>query len=246
MRKKQLTNARFGVIPKRIHTLFPPITVCPVSNKLLTFPLIFPPASRATYFATNPFDTMYTVSRHEMHHTTDLAKISILERGLIVHFFLNLASRYRYTNSKSFILNCSETDCSAVTQYSEKICSRIFEPSPFIVHVNVKKCSRKNELLIWHIVCFVFFVFFIKPCLFSGGAYWIGVTDANNEGQYKYASDGTNLTITPWGHHEGGHDNAEDCVELDFRTGKHGEWADYPCGAQKYFVCEQLQGYDFR
>lgn len=88
---------------------------------------------------------------------------------------------------------------------------------------------------------------FIKAnYLTGGGKYWIGLSDSETEGDWKWA-DGTKLSeYTNWGPQQP-NDNStkanQDCV--DIRLGSYrnrsydGEWNDVHCSKTKGFICEK-------
>ncbi|XP_066303955.1 uncharacterized protein [Branchiostoma lanceolatum] len=70
----------------------------------------------------------------------------------------------------------------------------------------------------------------------QGGGHWIGLTDANNEGQWEFA-DGQTLAssgYSNWGPGEPNDASGEDCAEL----GLTGLWNDNDCSGSSMFICQ--------
>ncbi|XP_037388501.1 C-type lectin domain family 4 member M-like isoform X2 [Pygocentrus nattereri] len=68
---------------------------------------------------------------------------------------------------------------------------------------------------------------------------WIGLTDSEKEGVWKWV-DGSALTTTFWGHSEP-NSNAgdEDCVVTGEGSDPVKNWADYPCNDRIVWICEK-------
>ncbi|KAK0132901.1 Macrophage mannose receptor 1 [Merluccius polli] len=73
-----------------------------------------------------------------------------------------------------------------------------------------------------------------------GGAYWIGLSDGDPEGTWKWV-DGTNMTSSFWGPGEPhNYRGGEDCVAILERRGLEGSWNDVPCAAPLRWICEKV------
>ncbi len=73
--------------------------------------------------------------------------------------------------------------------------------------------------------------------------YWIGLTDAETEGDWKW-SDGSNFTgYTNWMSGDPNNYNNQDCVAIvkgNFYGGvRDGEWHDDKCSNLKGYICEK-------
>ena len=67
----------------------------------------------------------------------------------------------------------------------------------------------------------------------AGVHYWIGLSDSEEEGTWKW-SDGTGLTgYTNWASGEPNNRNEEDCVAI-----KGGKWRDKRCSVSRGYICE--------
>ncbi|XP_058623615.1 CD209 antigen-like [Onychostoma macrolepis] len=70
----------------------------------------------------------------------------------------------------------------------------------------------------------------------SGNIVWIGLTDSDNEGVWKWV-DGSALTTGIWSYWGPNEPNSrvgdEDCVV------SHDDWADYPCNYTFVWICER-------
>jgi len=76
----------------------------------------------------------------------------------------------------------------------------------------------------------------IKYLTGAGAHYWIGLSDSEEEGTWKW-SDGTGLTgYTNWKQGRPNHHNNKDCVEIRRRHG--GEWRDQDCSDSQGYICE--------
>ena len=70
---------------------------------------------------------------------------------------------------------------------------------------------------------------------------WIGITDRESEGKFKYVSSGKDAFFTKWAigepnGGEGGYDKDQDCVNFLF---KDRSWDDYDCSSKVHFICER-------
>uniref|UniRef100_A0A8C1TAZ0 C-type lectin domain-containing protein n=1 Tax=Cyprinus carpio TaxID=7962 RepID=A0A8C1TAZ0_CYPCA len=75
---------------------------------------------------------------------------------------------------------------------------------------------------------------FVKIISGTSDSFWIGLTDIEVEGRWKWV-DGSTLTSGFWGSTEpNGRANEEDCA-LNHLPG----WADYPCDYMSKWICEK-------
>ncbi|XP_060772570.1 CD209 antigen-like protein C [Neoarius graeffei] len=80
---------------------------------------------------------------------------------------------------------------------------------------------------------------FILNLLGSSRRAWIGLSDRDTEGEWKWV-DGTPLTTVYWGQGEpNSHAGNEDCILTGGRTNLFNNWADYPCDDQFIGICEK-------
>lgn len=72
----------------------------------------------------------------------------------------------------------------------------------------------------------------------DGYVYWIGLTDKQSDGQFKWAATGQAVSYTNWakGYHNKGKDGY-DCVFFEYLDGAW-YWDDYKCANQEYAICE--------
>ena len=72
----------------------------------------------------------------------------------------------------------------------------------------------------------------------SGNGIWLGVTDLDVEGIFKYDSDGTLLPFTPvWDSGEPNVSTDENCVQF-YDSAK--KWQVRNCGGLSFSICEIL------
>lgn len=69
---------------------------------------------------------------------------------------------------------------------------------------------------------------------FSATRFWIGLSDADEEGHWKWSS-GAPFAFEAWGRGEPNDYQKEDCVEVQADTWT---WNDFDCSAARAFVCE--------
>ena len=69
-------------------------------------------------------------------------------------------------------------------------------------------------------------------------AYWLGINDRANQGQYIYASDGQDVVNGMWRSGEPNGDN-EQCVIGYYKFEYLGEWLDYPCEDIVSSICQK-------
>ena len=69
-------------------------------------------------------------------------------------------------------------------------------------------------------------------------AYWLGINDRANQGQYVYASDGQDVVNGMWRSGEPNDDN-ERCVTGYYKFEYLGEWLDYPCENIVSSICQK-------
>ena len=70
---------------------------------------------------------------------------------------------------------------------------------------------------------------------------WVGITDREFEGKFKYVSSGKDAFFTKWAigepnGGEGGYEEDQDCVNFLF---KDRSWDDYECSSKVHFICER-------
>ena len=74
----------------------------------------------------------------------------------------------------------------------------------------------------------------------TNGHWWIGMTDTESEGTFKFDSDGQNFPFlsknSPWGDDQPGTSSAENCVFME-RNNPLG-FNDYPCDQKFFSICE--------
>ncbi|XP_052084102.1 perlucin-like protein [Mytilus californianus] len=66
---------------------------------------------------------------------------------------------------------------------------------------------------------------------------WIGAHDSEQESNFIWESDNTNLTFTDWFPGEPNDDNNEDCVHM--RKSVNYRWNDYQCSERTSYICEK-------
>ena len=86
---------------------------------------------------------------------------------------------------------------------------------------------------------------FIKANYLTGrGNYWIGLSDSETEGDWKWA-DGTKLSeYKNWGQQQPNDNRGnQDCVVIRLGSSHNrnydGEWNDVNCSKNKGFICEK-------
>ncbi|XP_041036045.1 C-type lectin domain family 17, member A-like [Carcharodon carcharias] len=133
--------------------------------------------------------------------------------------------------------------CTVLRNFSESLCPRGWEVhnqhcyrfSTDTVNWDSAKqqCESENSHLI--IINTEQEQNFIKKSLENNpGTYWIGLTDRESEGNWKWV-DGTTMSFTQWDHGEPNNwNNNENCAII--RTS---EWNDYSCTDQFHFICEK-------
>lgn len=65
--------------------------------------------------------------------------------------------------------------------------------------------------------------------------FWIGATDSNSQGTFKWASDGTTVTYSNWASNEPSGSAGLDCAELARSNRK---WRARSCASTNYAICE--------
>ena len=78
------------------------------------------------------------------------------------------------------------------------------------------------------------------------GIYWIGLSDIDNEGEWKW-TDGTGLTgYNKWKSGQPNNAGDQDCVAIlegDYTAGYHNaEWNDLNCSRQLGYICKKSPG----
>ena len=88
---------------------------------------------------------------------------------------------------------------------------------------------------------------FIKnKYLNTSGIYWIGLSDIDNEGEWKW-TDGTGLTgYKKWKSGQPNNVGNQDCVAIlegDYTNGHYNaEWNDLKCSRQLGYICKKSPG----
>ncbi|XP_036439380.1 CD209 antigen-like protein E [Colossoma macropomum] len=73
----------------------------------------------------------------------------------------------------------------------------------------------------------------------QGQTAWIGLTDSEKEGTWKWV-DGSALTTKFWGHDEpNSAAGDEDCVVTGYKPNPVNNWADFPCNDWFVWICEK-------
>lgn len=86
---------------------------------------------------------------------------------------------------------------------------------------------------------------FIKTEYFrTGDRYWIGLSDLNNDGKWKW-TDGTGLTgYKNWGSGQPKNSNGQQCItiqKVNHDGWYDGEWNDYFCWGKFGYICEKMK-----
>uniref|UniRef100_A0A3B1IDJ3 C-type lectin domain-containing protein n=1 Tax=Astyanax mexicanus TaxID=7994 RepID=A0A3B1IDJ3_ASTMX len=72
----------------------------------------------------------------------------------------------------------------------------------------------------------------------KGPQVWIGLSDAETEGVWKWV-DGSELITGFWRTGEPNSNGDEDCVTTDIGSDPLNNWNDYPCNRQLVWICEK-------
>jgi len=82
---------------------------------------------------------------------------------------------------------------------------------------------------------------FIKRKYFTDRRdYWIGLTDSENEGTWKWTSGATLTGYNNWLDNQPNNHNDQDCGVITIRNQNAGKWNDIPCSAKRRFICELI------
>lgn len=74
--------------------------------------------------------------------------------------------------------------------------------------------------------------------MISDGNFWVGGTDLENEGEWKWINSDTKFHYTGWGRYEPNQERGgveQDCLDLKFKGG----WNDESCTISQRYICEQ-------
>ncbi|KAL6455245.1 hypothetical protein MHYP_G00248690 [Metynnis hypsauchen] len=72
----------------------------------------------------------------------------------------------------------------------------------------------------------------------KGQTPWIGLTDSETEGVWKWV-DGSALTTGFWKYGEPNNYGEEDCALAGYGSGPENSWADFPCNSKCVWICER-------
>ncbi|XP_071945466.1 alpha-N-acetylgalactosamine-specific lectin-like [Antedon mediterranea] len=75
----------------------------------------------------------------------------------------------------------------------------------------------------------------------SGVTYWIGLTDAKDEGKWRWSDTNTLATYTNWDKKEPNNNGNQDCVTVWNRNGLQTKWDDVQCTYEHGSVCKLPQ-----
>ena len=83
---------------------------------------------------------------------------------------------------------------------------------------------------------------FIKRKFLTGNPdYWIGLTDTETEGAWKWTNGATLHGYTNWSGNQPNGYNQQNCGAIIGGTDFTGRWLDASCSANKGFICELIQ-----
>ena len=70
---------------------------------------------------------------------------------------------------------------------------------------------------------------------------WIGLTDSETEGIWKWSNGATLTGYTNWGNGQPNDYNGQDCGGImNGILGYNGEWHDNTCSFERWFICELI------
>jgi len=82
---------------------------------------------------------------------------------------------------------------------------------------------------------------FIKREFLTGGSdYWIGLTDPETEGNWKWTSRATLTGYNNWCKNQPNDYKGQDCAAIKAANQNIGKWHDIRCSGNKRFICELI------
>ena len=70
--------------------------------------------------------------------------------------------------------------------------------------------------------------------------YWIGLTDSETEGNWKWANGATLTGYNNWASYQPNDYKGQDCAAIKGATQNSGKWHDVSCYFNKGFICELI------
>ena len=70
--------------------------------------------------------------------------------------------------------------------------------------------------------------------------YWIGLTDSETEGNWKWANGATLTGYNNWASNQPNDYRGQDCAAITGETQNSGKWHDVSCYFNKGFICELI------
>lgn len=82
---------------------------------------------------------------------------------------------------------------------------------------------------------------FIEKNILGGNLdYWIGLTDSETEGNWKWANGATLTGYNNWASYLPNDYKGQDCAAIKGATQNSGKWHDVSCYFNKGFICELI------